>query len=54
MAEIRLDELLWSDKALIEVAKRGLTPSEVYDAIILDPVNKFDGIWAVRTAWGID
>lgn len=89
MAEIRLDELLWNDQALMKVAKRGLTPSEVYDAIILDssrklgwvedethgsrlmamgtcesnnkkvlvyldPVNEFDGIWAVRTAWRID
>ena len=89
MAEIRLDELLWSDKALIKVARHGLTPSEIYDAVILDPnrelgwvedethgsrlmamgvcesnnkkvlayldpVNEFDGIWAVKTAWRVD
>jgi hypothetical protein len=31
MAEIRLDELLWSDQALKNVAIRGLAPCEMVD-----------------------
>lgn len=73
----------------MDTPKRGLTTSDVHEAIILDParqagwvedethgrrlmvmgicesnnkkvlsyldpVNEFDGIWAVRTAWRID